>query len=188
MSLEETRIVSTSSWKLDEIQDIWEIVTSLQQKIHDLHTVAAKNPRFRNRSPRQNRAQQHSLLYNILVHFYNIFCLAFQNKTPSYTITMTGCCDNDKTCCNNSKREDREVPDGLDPCCSVSGQRCLCLWVKLINSAYRYCFGCLSSLLTHCITLWFSFQALRRSMVDLCPGPNDRFAIFWLDSMGYLCR
>lgn len=39
---------------------------------------------------------------------------------------MTGCCDNNKGCCD-SKREEREIPDGLDPCCSVSGRRCLCL-------------------------------------------------------------
>lgn len=41
---------------------------------------------------------------------------------------MAGCCDNDKGCCDsNSKRGEREIPDGVEPCCSVSGRRCLCL-------------------------------------------------------------
>jgi len=29
-------------------------------------------------------------------------------------------------CCNN-RAEDREVPDGVDPCCNIRGRRCLCL-------------------------------------------------------------
>lgn len=30
-------------------------------------------------------------------------------------------------CCNKNKEDDRELPDGITPCCSVRGRRCFCL-------------------------------------------------------------
>lgn len=39
-----------------------------------------------------------------------------------------GCCGNNNCCDNKSRRRgDRAIPDGVDPCCSVRGPRCLCL-------------------------------------------------------------
>lgn len=35
------------------------------------------------------------------------------------------CCKNN--CCNKNRGEDRDIPDGIDPCCNIRGPRCLCL-------------------------------------------------------------
>jgi len=42
-----------------------------------------------------------------------------------------GCCCRNSSCCgSNNKtkgRQEREIPEGIDPCCKVRGPRCVCL-------------------------------------------------------------
>jgi hypothetical protein len=36
-----------------------------------------------------------------------------------------GCCKNNND--NNIRADDRSIPEGVDPCCHISGRRCMCL-------------------------------------------------------------